>query len=461
MIIAARSVLPPAYRPHAGHSAHFLQRLDRVDDRQVELALTLYNDPELVKATLARASLPEQVERVAISLEDPSEGPFVVVTREGRFVTCLGAGMRQRHPVLTRAQLDAAARQVERMRERLAQAGHAKKHRGRVRKMVFDVVEGGEDVSREQVEALVRWEALLGETFVRGVVDHGVSLLEHAERVRSIRVPKPRHEELLHAYHQDLYALAHFYVLAGASEVSRPWIERMATEALPASLTLYASELDVGYVSSRAMWAAARWPPLMAAQKRTLREARGALQLSDGYLGVAAIGLGKRSKRVEAQRAIASERPRKPALEARAAVYRSTLGMAFTHPEQVSAWGLMRGRVALSERVPGLDAADVSDADARAALASAPGHAARTADDISASAIALPSIVGAAPHELYLPRATLDAIRTPWSMEKTIALLASQREAYGVREPARAAPSTGRNEPCPCGSGHKRKRCCA
>jgi hypothetical protein len=175
---------------------------------------------------------------------------------------------------------------------------------------------------------------------------------------------------------------------------------------------------------------------------------------------VVAIGLGKRSKRVEAQRAIANERPRKPALEARAAVYRSTLGMAFTHPEQVSAWGLMRGRVALSERVPGLDAADVSDADARAALASAPGHAARTADDISASAIALPSIVGAAPHELYLPRATLDAIRTPWSMEKTIALLASQREAYGVREPARAAPSAGRNEPCPCGSGHKRKRCC-
>ena len=34
-------------------------------------------------------------EGVAISLDDPSEGPFVVVTREGRFVTCLGAGMRQ------------------------------------------------------------------------------------------------------------------------------------------------------------------------------------------------------------------------------------------------------------------------------------------------------------------------------------------------------------------------------
>jgi hypothetical protein len=27
--------------------------------------------------------------------------------------------------------------------------------------------------------------------------------------------------------------------------------------------------------------------------------------------------------------------------------------------------------------------------------------------------------------------------------------------------PARAAPRTGRNEPCPCGSGKKYKRCCA
>ena len=54
----------------------------------------------------------------------------------------------------------------------------------------------------------------------------------------------------------------------------------------------------------------------------------------------------------------------------------------------------------------------------------------------------------------------IGTIRTPWSMKKTIALLASQREAYGVREPTRAAPSAGRNEPCPCGSGQKRKRCC-
>ena len=29
-----------------------------------------------------------------------------------------------------------------------------------------------------------------------------------------------------------------------------------------------------------------------------------------------------------------------------------------------------------------------------------------------------------------------------------------------AREPARSAPKVGRNEPCPCGSGKKFKKCC-
>jgi preprotein translocase subunit SecA len=32
--------------------------------------------------------------------------------------------------------------------------------------------------------------------------------------------------------------------------------------------------------------------------------------------------------------------------------------------------------------------------------------------------------------------------------------------ALAAREPARAAPKIGRNDPCPCGSGKKFKRCC-
>lgn len=90
------------------HAHHFLTRLDRLSVRHVELALTLYRDEELLRFALAHVRLPRNAQRVAISLEHPEEGPFVLVTREGRFVTCLGAGMHQHHPVITRAQLDGA-----------------------------------------------------------------------------------------------------------------------------------------------------------------------------------------------------------------------------------------------------------------------------------------------------------------------------------------------------------------
>jgi len=85
-----------------GHDEHFLRRLDRVADDQVELALTLYRDQELLAEVLGRAALPEGTERLAISLDDPQQGPFVIVTGGGRFVTCLGKGIRvDGEPVLT------------------------------------------------------------------------------------------------------------------------------------------------------------------------------------------------------------------------------------------------------------------------------------------------------------------------------------------------------------------------
>jgi hypothetical protein len=34
---------------HAGHAAHFLRRVDRLDTQHADLALGLYRDPELVR----------------------------------------------------------------------------------------------------------------------------------------------------------------------------------------------------------------------------------------------------------------------------------------------------------------------------------------------------------------------------------------------------------------------------
>jgi SWIM/SEC-C metal-binding protein len=38
--------------------------------------------------------------------------------------------------------------------------------------------------------------------------------------------------------------------------------------------------------------------------------------------------------------------------------------------------------------------------------------------------------------------------------------LSDIERALLAREPARTSPKVGRNEPCPCGSGKKSKKCC-
>ena len=171
-----------------GHAAHFLRRLDRVSDGHVELALALYNDLELLREVLARAVLPEGAERVAISLDDPIEGPFVVVTREGRFVTCLGAGMLVSDlPIVTRERLDAAAARVERMREEL----------GRVRALRESGADGqaalaftrmqqqGPRFAREDAETLLRVQPLIEVHCLGLITELSTAVNEVAERFRA------------------------------------------------------------------------------------------------------------------------------------------------------------------------------------------------------------------------------------------------------------------------------------
>jgi hypothetical protein len=98
-------------------AVHFLSRLDRLPHSEADLALELYRDPELLRAVLDAASLPEGAERAAISIDDPVFGPFLIVTRDGHFVTCLGRGMRTGDlPLVTHEALDSVSRKVRRRR---------------------------------------------------------------------------------------------------------------------------------------------------------------------------------------------------------------------------------------------------------------------------------------------------------------------------------------------------------
>jgi uncharacterized protein YecA (UPF0149 family) len=69
------------------------------------------------------------------------------------------------------------------------------------------------------------------------------------------------------------------------------------------------------------------------------------------------------------------------------------------------------------------------------------------------------TIARAKAEDFYLPRAVEDALRTPWTPERTEELLGRAIRRYPRPQPRRAT-TVGRNDPCACGSGKKHKKCC-
>jgi hypothetical protein len=62
--------------------------------------------------------------------------------------------------------------------------------------------------------------------------------------------------------------------------------------------------------------------------------------------------------------------------------------------------------------------------------------------------------------ELYPPKRWVDLVRERWTRDMTFKLVEQARAYWGKPEPVKARPEPGRNEPCPCGSGKKYKKCC-
>jgi membrane protein required for beta-lactamase induction len=186
----------------------------------VDLALELYRDPDLLRAVLDAATLPDRAERVAISIDDPAQGPFLVVTRSGHFVTCLGRGMRAGDlPVVARAELDAISRKVARLREKMAVAKELGRERSHAR-LLRRLLVSSDSVSREDFLAVAAWEPLLGPAFLDLYLAMGRELSLQGPVLRSRRGRRAQDEEVLHTYWNLLHAAGHMALL-GATTADR------------------------------------------------------------------------------------------------------------------------------------------------------------------------------------------------------------------------------------------------
>jgi hypothetical protein len=461
----------------AGHSTHFLRRLDRLADAHVELALVLYRDAELLKEVLSHAALPERATRVAISLDDPGEGPFVIVTRDGSYVTCLARGMFVGDlPIVTRERLDIASARVERMRERLAAARALAPGLGEAARLCAIFDRAGPILAREDFEALARWEPLLGSDFLHSAVDLELALHDtYRSILRLGKLRQKHHDAFLESWWYAFWAWAHRFVLLHVSDV-RPLGDTLEErDPVLGRLALAMGPLQSGLLGpmARGLWALSR-------QGRTVLPALKRMRHSDPLLRIVrALGLGcvahasKRS-RAEARQAIAAPQTRlvTDAEDAVRAYCDEPLLRGLDQPHEQSvqfferlARGILHDQLSGSGTLPAhvRGEEDLPVDVARAVIPSVWNGLFARGGYIAALACAVPWLARARAPELFLPRAWTFVFRTEYRFEVAVQLVEALRPTTGFakQETVRKQSEPGRNDPCPCGSGKKYKRCCA
>jgi len=457
------------------HAEHFLSRLDRLNTREVDLALGLYRDPDLLRSVLQQVSLPDAATRVAVSLKDPSRGPFIVVTRDGHFVTCLAEGMSVgKLPVVARGQLDALALKVTSLRERMAEAERLTGgggDRGCV-ELVRRLLVRPDNLSRQEFLAVSAWEPLMAPVFMDLYLAISGELPLIAPMLRRLKSTKGPAGELLHHYWDLVHAAGHLALLAtmGGEQEHYRTITEGSAEAR-AALAYPLTNTGTTRCILRGAWAAGRLgKQLLPAYKRALAEDGSFFELLDTIFALVAIG--RRTSRLKGEVAKALRTAHRNARTPKARLVREFMGDAVEKMCRVAVeilqeeqsefdqWILDVGKQLLDEK--GISApSDVAPELARALAFSVYADGLTDGRQALHSLVLIAAAVRGPPEQFYFEREFLDDLYEPWEPAHTELLLAAHRKVErAYNRPVRREKRPRPNEPCSCGSGKKYKKCC-
>ncbi len=464
------------------HAEHFLTRIDRLSARHAELALGLYRDHGLVRFLLSRLELADGTERVAVSLAEGDQGPFVVVTRDGRFVTCLGQGMRLSDdlPVVTRASLDTQSAKVEALRE-LMEASSSGKSR-QFDQLVKRVLDAGHAVTQREFDDLVTWTPLAGGLYVEGLI-RSLRLLERTyPRLQAAKRIGKRSESTLRLYWQALWSVLHLTTLVGdqPEHIQRRLAQLDVGTApstwLPRLFIMPLWKTGLLAWATRAAWLAARMPKVfLKPLKEGFDAATRAEHVSAYGSSLAAIGYRHRRYRKEIGKLL-----RRPHSQEESPIrhFGSVFGglvskgydseilekMLDIPREDTEAFTAQFGAFLHDKPEHRELLAQMTDKERLAMMFTLPMATDETQDDFSRNICYLPGVSRMNARDFYLPERYRPIHLARLYHPKLAQEYARPRLAVAARhkpKPSRAPTTPGRNEPCPCGSGKKFKRCCA
>ena len=457
------------------HAAHFLERLDRVTREQTEFALGLYRDGEAVRYVLGHVKLPPAAQRVALSIDDAREGPFVIVTLDGRFVTCLGKGMHHDLPVVPRAQLDALLAKVADKRARKEMAQRERRPDEDEDDVFQRVVSRGSRLTREDYIAVSAFEPMLGQEAWRLMLDlalEAVKMRAMLERgAARVTVIKEGTAGLLEKVDRLEWAVAHLTMLSCAGERGDldALVERC--KRVPGVPTFPCAAQGGTTFFLRSAWAVARLGREMIPMcKEAFATADDWMQILDASLCLGAIAMRHAGSVGDVRRFFGAHLPPKPDA-AGADASRSTLAnvllTSLDSADEYAEKAILLGKDFCSSFSRNLSEGDAHRFEKPEDV---PEDLARTMvlafdgdiydDKMKALVVnVLPLAARASAEDFYLPREYVRAWYGQWQPEETLERLKRFSKIAPKREPVRADKTPGRNDPCPCGSGKKYKKC--
>jgi hypothetical protein len=454
-----------------GHDHHFLSRLDRVSPEECELALGLYRDPEVVKKLLDHARLPDMDGRVAISMDHPVDGPFIIVARNGHFVTCLGKGMHVSNlPLVTRSELDTIATKVHTLRDQLKRAREVAPTDSELAKLMKRVGKAGHAMPQEDFAALALWAPMMWGKYLLGFLE-AYEAMEKQRIELLIYQGYKETDEVLEAYWRSVFGMGHLALLATLGE---PEVWKEVGRFLLQAKTTYTRPL----VEQRLMPFAIKIPwiaghigePLLDSYERALLDGEGKNRGYDAILGLAGIFAAKEELRPRIQ--VIFDEGKKRWSDA------PDVDLKWRSELIVGVEQLLPGSEFLTES---LKMGAKMIVDAREELAKDSEYRYEKLEDVpptvSFAVIAnttidwndsvlpmfplsfLPFVPLLEAEDYYVPRGLTRGVTLPWNRNMTIELLSRPGKGVTRSQPVRANDKPGRNDPCSCGSGKKYKKC--
>jgi hypothetical protein len=462
-----------------GHAIHFLERVERLSMPQADFALALYRDPELVRFVLRRMKLPDGADRVALAVEKRPDTPYVIVARDGGFVTCLGKGMSVGHTtVVSRERLD----EITADRDELRDAIEHMRASGNVKQLFRRLYRSGRNLSREDFLVLRDLFPLYWPELTKNASELSRSLQRFREGYRrgQYRRKSAAALEVLTSYWQSTWALGHLLALFGSM------LQEHASVLLPMLLSPELEDFHLSWLGTRTMsipmmvrgaWAVSRAGHVLLPRTRRMfeDEARTFLTALDSTMSLTAIALRHRELRAEVREILARKRnpffaPGAPYRDAQMAqrlvpLFEDVLDQEETHRKLHRGVGgdtFLRGFEHLppDHEARRLGSDDVDDAIAYNIPLQLDSPVFRDTRAQLLLAASLPWVISVDIDELYLPAETQARIGPPCHPDDVLDQLDDFTEYTLQSTPVRREATPGRNEPCSCGSGKKYKRCC-